>query len=167
MTALAVARLLAMRGDTLAVAESSTGGLILSQLTDVAGASVWLRGGLVPYTNNAKRDILGVPQETLAVYGAVSAETALALARGAARLFDATWAIGETGIAAPAAGRRSAKAAGLTYLAIVGVCDGSPIERIEQRQLDTVDDRVAVKRAFADAALALMLEILTACSRHV
>ncbi|MCA1598555.1 MAG: nicotinamide-nucleotide amidohydrolase family protein, partial [Chloroflexi bacterium] len=89
MTAIAVARLLATRGDTLAVAESSTGGLILSQLTDVSGASLWLRGGLVPYTNNAKRDILGVPQETLAVYGAVSAETALAMAHGAARLFDA------------------------------------------------------------------------------
>jgi len=149
------------RGESLAVAESATGGLILSLLTDVPGASAWLRGGLVPYTNETKRAILGVPAETLAAHGAVSAETALAMARGAARLFEATWAIGETGIAGPQTGRRSSKPAGLTYIAVAGARDiGEAIMRVERVLLEHPGDRVNVKRAFADAALALALRVL-------
>ncbi len=155
-----VAGALAARGETLAVAESATGGLILSLLTDVPGASAWLRGGLVPYTNEAKRDILGVPAEILAAHGAVSAETALAMARAAARLFGATWAVGETGIAGPQTGRRSRKPAGLSYIAVVGARDGQPVERVEEILLPDPAGRVATKRAFADAALALLLDVL-------
>ena len=158
--AAAVAEALLARGESLAVAESATGGLILSLLTDVPGASAWLRGGLVPYTNETKRAILGVPAETLAAHGAVSAETALAMARGAARLFEAAWAIGETGIAGPQTGRRSSKPAGLTYIAVAGVRDGAPIVRVERVLLEHPGDRVNVKRAFADAALALALRVL-------
>ncbi len=162
----AVAEALLARGESLAVAESSTGGLILSLLTDVPGASAWLRGGLVPYTNETKRAILGVPAETLAAHGAVSAETALAMAHGAARLFEATWAIGETGIAGPQTGRRSSKPAGLTYIAVAGVRAGDRIERVERVLLEHPGDRVGVKRAFADATLALALRLLLTTANY-
>lgn len=155
-----VAEALLARGETLAVAESATGGLIASLLTDVAGASTWLRGGLVPYTNQAKLHVLGVPAETLTRHGAVSAETALSMAQGAARLFEATWGLGETGIAGPQTGRRSSKPAGLTYIAVAGMPNGQPIERVERLLLDHPGDRTAVKRAFAEAALALLLDTL-------
>ena len=155
-----IAGLLAARGETLAVAESSTGGLILSLLTDVPGASAWLHGGLVAYTNDAKRDLLGVPAATLSGSGAVSAETALEMAHGARRLFGATWAVGETGVAGPQSGRRSAKPAGLTFIALSGGSGATPVEHAEQHLLANPGDRVAVKHAFAVAALALLLKYL-------
>ena len=158
--AVRVAELLTARAGTLAVAESSTGGLILSLLTDVPGASRWLRGGLVAYTNNAKRDLLGVPAATLSTHGAVSPETALEMARAARRLFGSAWALGETGVAGPQTGRRSAKPAGLTFIAVAGERDGQPIERVERLFLPTPGDRVATKHAFAEAALALLLDEL-------
>jgi nicotinamide-nucleotide amidase len=158
--AVSVAEMLGTRGETLAVAESSTGGLILSLLTDVPGASRWLRGGLVAYTNDAKRDLLGVSEATLSTHGAVSAEAALEMARGAARLFGSVWALSETGVAGPQTGRRSAKPAGLTFIAVVGMRDGHPIARAERRLLPTAAGRSATKRAFAEAALALLLDAL-------
>ena len=155
-----VAARLIERGETLAVAESATGGLILSLLTDVPGASAWLRGGVVAYTNEAKRDLLGVPAAVLATSGAVSAATALEMARGARRLFGATWAVGETGIAGPQTGRRSGKPAGLTFFAVAGADEDGSADRTRRLLLDKPGDRAAVKRAFADAALALLLEAL-------
>ncbi|HZS88445.1 MAG TPA: CinA family protein, partial [Chloroflexota bacterium] len=155
-----VAAALLERKESLAVAESSTGGLILSLLTDVPGASAWLRGGLVAYTNDAKRTLLHVPDDVLSVHGAVSAEAALAMARGAQRLFSATWALGETGVAGPQTGRRSAKPAGLTFIAISGGTGGAPLERTRQIVLPHPGDRVATKQAFAEAALDLLLEAL-------
>jgi len=163
--AIGVAAALVARGETLGVAESSTGGLILALLTDVAGASAWLRGGLVPYTNDTKRDLLGVPAATLATHGAVSAETALDMARGARRLFGTTWAVGETGIAGPQTGRRSAKPAGLTYIAVAGARAGHAVERVERVLLEHPGDRAAVKRAFAAAALALLRDTLNDAPR--
>jgi len=158
--AIGVAAALVARGETLGVAESSTGGLILSLLTDVAGASAWLRGGLVLYTNDSKRDLLGVAAATLAAHGSVSKETALEMARGVRRLFGTTWAVGETGIAGPQTGRRSAKPAGLTYIAVAGARDGQPVERVERVLLEPPGERAAVKRAFAAAALALLRDTL-------
>lgn len=155
-----VAEALLERGETLAVAESATGGLILSLLTDVAGASGWLRGGIVAYTNDAKRTLLGVPAETLAVHGAVSDATALAMAHGARRLFESSWALGETGVAGPQTGRRSAKPAGLTYLALCGERAGRAIEESSEYLLADPGDRAAVKLAFAVAALARLSDAL-------
>jgi PncC family amidohydrolase len=155
-----VAAALLERKETLAVAESSTGGLILSLLTDVPGASAWLRGGVVAYTNDAKRTLLHVPDDVLSVHGAVSAEAALAMARGALQLFAASWALGETGVAGPQTGRRSAKPAGLTFVAIGGGPEGAALERTSQIELPAPGDRVATKRAFAEAALRLLLETL-------
>lgn len=160
--ALQVAGLLLARGETLAVAETSAGGLILSLLTDVPGASGWLCGGIVPYSNAAKTEVLRVPAEVAAQHGVVSAETALALARGARQAFGATWGIGETGITGPQAGRRSSKPPGLTYLALAGERRGHTIERAERVLLECPGDREAIKRAFAEEALRLLIAVLSA-----
>ena len=155
-----VAKILLARGATLAVAESATGGLIMSLLTDVPGASGWLRGGLVAYDNEAKERLLGVPAKTLSTHGAVSPETALEMARGVRRLFGATWALSETGVAGPRTGHRSAKPAGVTFISVTGELDGTAVETTERVFISHPGDRVAVKHAFADAALALLLRCL-------
>jgi nicotinamide-nucleotide amidase len=92
------------RGQTLALAESCTGGLVAARLTDVAGASDVLRGGVVAYANAAKQELLGVPADLLAAHGAVSEPVAAAMASGARTRFGADVGIATTGIAGPAGG---------------------------------------------------------------
>lgn len=87
-------------GQSLSVAESLTGGLLASALVDVPGASDVFLGGVVAYTINAKREVLGIHDETLA-YGVVSLEVAIAMAVGARELFESDYALATTGIAGP------------------------------------------------------------------
>ena len=89
------------RGQTLAVAESLTGGLLAAALTETPGASVTFRGGLVVYATDLKTSLAGVPAAMLAEHGPVHEEVALALARGACRAADADWGVGVTGVAGP------------------------------------------------------------------
>ena len=110
-------RLLLVRGMRVAVAESCTGGLVMHGLTNVPGSSRYFLGGVVAYANEAKIQILGVPEETLAGDGAVSAETACVMAEGVRRLFGADVALAVTGIAGPAGGTPQ-KPVGLTYVAL-------------------------------------------------
>jgi nicotinamide-nucleotide amidase len=100
-----VARLLAgPPARTVAVAESCTGGLVAARLTDPPGASGYVAGGVVAYSNEAKRSLAGVPAELIEAHGAVSPEVARALAEGAAARFDAEVGLGLTGIAGPGGG---------------------------------------------------------------
>lgn len=99
-----VGGLLAERGLTLALAESCTGGLVGSRITDVPGSSRYLCGGVVAYANEAKQAQLGVAAATLAQHGAVSEETATEMALGARRLFGADLGLAVTGIAGPDGG---------------------------------------------------------------
>jgi nicotinamide-nucleotide amidase len=99
-----VASLLRERGLTVAVAESCTGGLMAGRLTDRAGSSEYVRGGVVAYSNEAKIDLVGVDQTVIERVGAVSTEVAEALADGAIARFDADLGIGITGIAGPGGG---------------------------------------------------------------
>jgi len=92
------------RGLTLAVAESCTGGLVGHRVTSVAGSSAWMRGGVIAYANDAKVRLLGVPEQVVAEYGAVSVETAAAMARGARERLGSDLAIATTGIAGPDGG---------------------------------------------------------------
>lgn len=124
-----VVELLSHRGLSLAVAESCTGGLVLSRLVDVPGASAVLREGWVTYADEAKVARLGVPPSTLAEHGAVSAEVAGAMARGAASASGADVAVSVTGIAGPSGGT-SEKPVGLVWL---GLCLGGRIETLERR----------------------------------
>lgn len=92
---------LVRRGETLAVAESLTGGLLAARLTETPGASTTFRGGLVVYATDLKTSLAGVPASLLVEHGPVHEEVALALARGACRVCDADWGVGLTGVAGP------------------------------------------------------------------
>ncbi|HPC45384.1 MAG TPA: competence/damage-inducible protein A [Candidatus Latescibacteria bacterium] len=144
-----VGRLLAERNMTIAVAESCTGGLVTSRLTDVPGSSRYLVSAVVAYANAAKTDFLGVPLSTLAAHGAVSAETAAAMASGIRNRSQADLGVAVTGIAGPGGGSPE-KPVGLVYLA---VADREGIEVV--RELFG-DDRLLTKARTAEAALALV-----------
>ncbi len=113
-----VVRLLEIRGLCASTAESCTGGLIARRITDVPGSSRVFNGGVVVYSNEAKRNLLDVSAEVLDTYGAVSEETALEMARGAMRRFDADVAAAVTGIAGPGGGTE-AKPVGTVCFAII------------------------------------------------
>ena len=104
------------RGLTIATAESCTGGLVAAALTDVAGSSDVVDRGFVTYSNAAKEAMLGVPSATLKRHGAVSAETAAAMAAGALQNSPADLAVAITGIAGPGGGSKE-KPIGLVYFA--------------------------------------------------
>ena len=111
-------------GPTVALAESCTGGLVASTITDVAGSSGYFLGGVVSYSNDAKTALLDVPQAALDAHGAVSAQVAKAMAAGAQARFGAALAASVTGVAGPDGGSDE-KPVGLTY---VGLADGSAVE---------------------------------------
>jgi nicotinamide-nucleotide amidase len=99
-----VGKLLAASGKTLSLAESCTGGLIGTRLTDVPGSSAYFVAGVVAYSNEAKVRTLGVPEGMLSEFGAVSAETASAMAMGVRDRAETDYAISVTGIAGPDGG---------------------------------------------------------------
>ena len=113
-----VGKLLAARGMTIALAESCTGGLIGNRLTNVAGSSAYLKGGVIAYSNEVKEKQLGVRAETLAAHGAVSVETAEEMATGVRRLIGADLGLAVTGIAGPDGGT-SDKPVGTVCFALV------------------------------------------------
>jgi nicotinamide-nucleotide amidase len=118
LAALVVERLVA-RGERLALAESCTGGLVSEMVTRVAGASNAFELGIVAYANATKTALLEVPEDVLALHGAVSEPVARALADGARRRAGATWGIGLTGIAGPSGGTPE-KPVGTVHMAIAG-----------------------------------------------
>jgi nicotinamide-nucleotide amidase len=110
-------RLLHQTGKTIAVAESCTGGLLLEMLTEMPGASDYVLGGWVTYSNESKIEHLEVPRELIVEHGAVSEPVARAMAIGAARKSGADTAIGITGVAGPGGGT-DLKPVGLVYIAV-------------------------------------------------
>ncbi|NLI76894.1 MAG: competence/damage-inducible protein A [Candidatus Riflebacteria bacterium] len=112
-----IGRLLTDRGQTVACAESLTGGLVADTLTDTPGASGWFRGGMVTYTPEAKR-LLGVRAATIDKNGVVSEPVARAMAAAARRKFGADWGLATTGVAGPAA--LEGQPVGRTFLAVTG-----------------------------------------------
>ncbi len=112
-----VVRMLIERKLTLGLAESCTGGLVANRITNVPGSSETFVGGIVAYSNDAKMKFLGVPEETLRAHGAVSPETAEAMAEGAARNIGTDIALGITGIAGPDGGTAE-RPIGLVYIAL-------------------------------------------------
>ncbi len=140
------------RGWTVCAAESCTGGLVMHRLTNIAGSSAYVLGGVVSYSNAAKQKLIGVREETLIAYGAVSEQTAAEMVVGVRALFDADAAVSITGIAGPGGGTPE-KPVGLTYIGLQ-VRDQAPLV---QRHIWS-GDREAVKIASAEAALAWILE---------
>jgi PncC family amidohydrolase len=145
--------LLKQRGETLAVAESSAGGLIAASLLGIGGASAYFLGGAVIYTRQARQLLLGIPDEALAGFRAATEAYALLLARTVRERFGATWGLAETGATGPT-GNRYGDAAGHACLAVSG-----PVERAITLETGSAD-RVANMGAFASAALGLLGEAL-------
>lgn len=114
-----VARRLTEAGQTVAVAESCTGGGLGARLTERPGSSAYVLGGVIAYADAVKRDLLGVAPEILRDHGAVSAECAEAMARGARRLLGSDWALSITGVAGPGGGTPE-KPVGLVYVGLAG-----------------------------------------------
>ena len=112
-----LAAALLARRQTLATAESCTGGLVGAALTGLPGSSAWYLGGVVAYANELKIRLLGVPAEILAAHGAVSLETARAMAEGARAATGADFAVSITGIAGPDGGTKE-KPVGLAYIGV-------------------------------------------------
>jgi nicotinamide-nucleotide amidase len=148
-----VARLTA-GGQTVAVAESLTGGLVAGALTDVAGASVVVRGGVLAYATDLKARLLGVDEVLLARQGAVGAEVAAQMARGVRTLMSATYGLATTGVAGP--GPADGKPAGTVYVAVVGPAS------TRVKALSLSGDRGDVRARSVLAVLALLAEELDA-----
>jgi nicotinamide-nucleotide amidase len=142
-----VAELIA-RGQTLAVAESLTGGLLAASIVDIPGCSAVFRGGLVVYATDLKAALAGVPVHLLAERGPVDPEVALALARGARDRCSADWGLGTTGVAGPDA--QHGKPPGTAFVAVAGPHRG------HVRALALAGDRPAIRAATVAAALDLL-----------
>jgi PncC family amidohydrolase len=138
-------------GATIATVESCTGGLIGHLLTEVPGSSAYYVGGFVTYSDDMKRVMVGVPADVLVAHGAVSAQSALAMATGGRERTGADLGVSVTGIAGPDGGS-PAKPVGLTYVAVADAEGG------EVRRFAWAGSREANKRASAQAALELVLE---------
>jgi nicotinamide-nucleotide amidase len=153
----AIAVRLRARGETLAVAETAAGGLIAAALLSVPGASAWFLGGCVAYSAHAKSTWLGLAAGSPALRDGVVSEPAVqAMAAAARAALGATWALAEAGIAGPQTGRRSAKPAGMAWLAVDG-----PAARTQLLHTG-LDSRHANQQAFAAAALRLLLATIPA-----
>lgn len=152
----AVVRLLRDRNASLAVAESCTGGYLAHRVTNVPGASAVFLAGFVTYANEMKTAALGVPESLLAEFGAVSAEVAAAMADGALRKTNSTYALASTGIAGPDGGSE-AKPVGTVYLALASASGQSKVLR---RRFQA--EREAFKHLATQAALQLLREEILA-----
>lgn len=136
---------------TVATAESCSGGLIAHRLTNVPGSSTPFLGGLVAYSNGVKMALLSVPDETLSVYGAVSQQTAIAMAEGARSQFETDFAVAVTGIAGPGGGTED-KPVGLVHMAVARAA------ATEACHHHFDGDRESIKLQTSEAALALLWE---------
>lgn len=145
-------RLLHERGATVGTAESLTGGLLAAQLTSTPGASATVRGGLVVYASDLKVSLAGVPEQMLAAHGAVSPQTAAALAGGARTRLAVTYGLALTGVAGPDAAE--GQPVGRVYAAVAGPTGTRVCE------LNLGGDRSAVRTSAVAAALELLMDEL-------
>lgn len=143
---------LAELGQTMATAESLTGGLVAATVVDVPGSSKVLRGGLVVYATDLKHALAGVDADLLASQGPVSSAVAIELARGARSRCGADWGVSTTGVAGPDS--QDGVPVGTVFVAVSG--PGSE----EVRQLHLAGDRPTIRAAAVQAALSLLWDRL-------
>jgi nicotinamide-nucleotide amidase len=146
-----VAKRLLKYKKTLAVAESCSGGLLAHKLTNIAGSSAFLMGGLVTYSNASKIRFLRVPALTIKKYGAVSRQTAIAMAQNVRTLFKVDYGLAITGIAGPSGGTKT-KPVGLTYIAL------STADETACLEFHFKGNRLQNKAYSADETLKLLLK---------
>jgi nicotinamide-nucleotide amidase len=154
--AAAAVHLLVERGQTLAVAESLTGGLLAAAIVEIAGVSAVFRGGLVVYATDLKASLGGVPAELLDARGPVDPDVARALAEGTRRRCGTDWGVATTGVAGPEP--QGGQPVGRVYVAVAGP------GRSDVRQLDLPGNRAEVRDGAVGAALDLLTEQIRAGS---
>ena len=152
-----IVKLLTQKKLTVATAESCTGGLIAKRITDVPGSSAVFECGIVSYSNRIKHEILGVSNETLAAYGAVSEQTASEMVSGVLKVSGADMAVAVTGIAGPESDSTD-KPVGLVYIAF---SDGKTTKVKKYLNDFSQDIRQSNRNKSADEALNFILEKLT------
>lgn len=148
-----IARRLIARRETIAVAESSTGGLIAAALLAVPGASAYFLGGAVVYTKSARSALLGIGEAEMQGLRPATEAYALLLARGVRERHGAAWGVGETGATGPT-GNRYGDPAGHTCIAVAGAAERAVVLRTGSAE------RFANMEAFAGRALDLLLEVI-------
>ncbi|GGX30674.1 competence damage-inducible protein A [Streptomyces chryseus] len=144
-----VLELLAGRGETLAVAESLTGGLVAAELTAVPGASRAFRGAVTAYATELKRDVLGVDAALLEQRGAVDAEVARQMAAGVRRVLNAGWGIATTGVAGPDA--QDGQPVGTVFVAVAGPDGAGKVTRLRLN-----GDRAVIRMESVRSVLTLL-----------
>jgi len=158
-SAQAVITELAHRGETLAVAESLTGGALASHLVAVAGASKVFVGGVVAYSNEVKSHLLGVDREELATLGPVTEPVAIAMARGVRTALEgsgeATYGVATTGVAGPDPDPQTGQSPGLVFIAVAG-----PGGKVWSERLGLVGDRSQIREATVALAVGLLEDAL-------
>jgi nicotinamide-nucleotide amidase len=137
------------RHNTLTVAESCTGGLLGERITSVPGSSTYFLGGFITYTNRMKVEWLGVPEETIAEFGAVSKETAEAMALGARRRTGSTYALAITGVAGPDGGSEK-KPVGMVYVSLADAAGCQVLHR------QFIGDRPRIRQFATQMALDML-----------
>jgi nicotinamide-nucleotide amidase len=144
---------LVSRGETVATAESLTGGLLAAAFTDVPGSSRAFRGGVVSYATDLKASLLGVPEDVLGALGPVDESVAVLMARGVRERCAATYGLATTGVAGP--DPQDGKSPGTVHLALATSGPG-----VTARTLALPGDRAAVRAATVAAALDLLGEVI-------
>jgi nicotinamide-nucleotide amidase len=157
LTAAEALRLLEGRGETLAVAESLTGGLVAASLTAVPGASRVFRGSVTAYATELKRDVLGVDGGLLAERGAVDPLVARQMAQGVRLRLGADWGLATTGVAGP--DPQDGKPVGTVHVAVSGPTGASVVS------LALDGDRAAIRAATVTSAVELLVDALRATAR--
>ena len=147
-------KLLRERDYTIAVAETTTGGLISTRIVSVPGSSTYYERGIIAYSALSKREMLGIDEEVMDTHGAVSAEAVRAMAQGVRKVSGADLGLAETGIAGPIRGR-SPKPIGTAYIALASA------EGVVCREFQFDGDRDAIRNAIADAALQMLVEAVS------
>ncbi|MEU9670093.1 nicotinamide-nucleotide amidohydrolase family protein [Streptomyces bobili] len=155
-----VVRLLTVRGETLAVAESLTGGLVAAEITSVPGASKAFRGSVTAYATSLKHELLGVDADLLAARGAVDAQVAAQMAAGVRRALGADWGIATTGVAGPDA--QDGQPVGTVFVAVegpsgpdAGSASGGKVEALRLN-----GSRAEIRRESVRSVLAVLLREL-------
>jgi PncC family amidohydrolase len=145
---------------SIVVAESCTGGLLGAALTDVPGSSAYFLGGVISYADQVKRDQLGVSEATLRRYGAVSEQTAAAMASGVRQLLHADIGVSITGVAGPEA--EGSKPVGLTFIGIEAptLPSSSEVGKVLTQRFQWTGDRWDNRRRSVVAALELLVQAL-------
>ncbi len=156
-----VLRLLRVRGETLAVAESLTGGLVAAEITSVPGSSGTFRGSVTAYATELKREVLGVDGTLLDTHGAVNPQVAAQMAAGVRKVLGADWGIATTGVAGPRS--QDGQPVGKVFVAVDGPlgadsdCSGGG--KVAALRLN--GDRAEIRRESVRSVLALLLRELT------